>query len=150
MPEKEQPLTISEAMLQLQREGGMGSVVIYVQNENLEYTDILNPPPPLTKERIIGKTDYDILPEHAAERSRIKRRVLDTGRGERQVTTVLIEGQIRQFDATFLPIRKDGKVRGVLCIAAEVTALVQTQKDLEAAQQMILIKLSDNPNRLLT
>jgi len=142
-------LSISEAIRLLELTGAMGSVVIYAQNEKLEYTDVINPPPPLTKERLIGNTDFEIFPEHATERTRIKQKVLDEGDVVRQVTTVLIDGEARQFDATFLPIKQGGKICGLLCIAAEVTVLVQAQKDLETAQQMILSKLSDRPNRLL-
>ncbi len=81
------------------------SISVFNQDMNLRYTWIHNPDPGLAAEQIIGKTDADLLPEEeAAALTAIKQKVLETGKGTRQIVRTTIEGKAVVGDLTVEPL----------------------------------------------
>lgn len=110
-------------------------VAVFNQDLDLRYTWVLNPTPGPYQGTVVGKTDREILerPEDAEEMHRIKRRVIESGRGTRRQLTATVAGSVRQFDATLEPLHgPDGEVVGLTGAVLDVTE--HSRRD-EAIQQ---------------
>ena len=94
-------------------------------DRDLRYVWLFNPHMGFVVEEVIGKTDWDILDKDLADRmGAIKRRVLETGIGER-VEMPSIEGDENSeyFDLVVEPLRDEqsGEVIGLSCSGIDVT-----------------------------
>ena len=116
-------------------------VVLFAQDLDLRYTWVHNAAwgPP---ERILGRTDAEILPAAAAAAlTAVTSGVLGSGKGTRQEVRLELAGGVRHYDLTVEPLRADdGSVAGLTCAALDVTErtaaereLVETTRRLEAA-----------------
>ncbi|MDI3287024.1 PAS domain-containing protein [Polyangium sp. 15x6] len=115
--------------------------VVFYQDLELRYTAVYNPYPPIRREDVIGRTDFDVFPpESAEELTAVKKAVLATGKGARIESWLAVGGERRCFDTFFEPQRDaDGRIIGVAAFAREVTerkkveeALRRKTKELEA------------------
>ncbi len=108
------------------------------QDRDLRYLWIYNQRLGLRREHIVGKTDFDLLPPQEAERSAaIKRRVMETGRGERAEVSVQEGDRRHWFDLTVEPFRdSEGKVVGVTAAAMDVTGRKEAEHDLREAKDV--------------
>lgn len=80
--------------------------VVFNQDRELRYTWVYNCQPKALADRIIGKSDAELLaPEDAKRLSDIKRRVLTTGVGVREETFFTVNGEVRYYDLTVEPLR---------------------------------------------
>ena len=97
-------------------------ISVYNQDRDLRYIWIYNPSG-FTAEEAIGKTDAAVMaPETAAEMMAIKRKVLQSGIGERSEICDVVDKEFRVFDLTVEPLRDAvGAIVGVTCAAADVT-----------------------------
>jgi PAS domain S-box-containing protein len=104
-------------------------IIVYRQDSELRHTWIYNPQHGLPIEAVLGKTDADfLLPEEAAFQAAIKRRVMETGVGERVEVRVTVEGEVAFYDLTVEPLRdRSGTIVGITGAATNVTALRQAQ-----------------------
>jgi len=102
-------------------------VVVYQQDQDLCYTWIHNQNPGFKPQNIIGKTDYDLLPADEAEQlSQIKRHVIRTGEGTRQIIRTTIEEKTYHYNMTVEPIKNgDGEYIGVTCSSVDITDIVE-------------------------
>lgn len=116
-------------------------LVIFHQDRNLRYTWIANPALGVTARDILGRTDVELLGrEAAAELVRIKRRVLRSGRAERNEVFVTNHGRSGWYDLIVEARRDaDGRIVGILCAASDITerkrqeaAIVETNRKLAA------------------
>ena len=97
--------------------------VVWNQDLELRYTWIHNPRQPFAASRVLGRTDSELLPREEAESlTRLKRRVLETGRGVRtDVRTTTALGP-QYYDLTVEPLFDvAGRVAGITCAAWDVT-----------------------------
>jgi diguanylate cyclase (GGDEF)-like protein len=103
---------------------------------DLRYTWIYHPHMGFAPADVIGRTDYEILEFDLADRmSRIKRRVLETGIGEKHVipTHEPPRADTEYFELVTEPRRNaEGKIVGLLCTGIDVTELTRVAEQLRA------------------
>jgi len=133
MPEASQATIDSEARWRVALQ--VTGLLVFHHDRNLRFTWIANPALGFTAEGVLGRTDAELLGARAARTlTRIKRRVLRSGVGERQEVWVERDGQRGCFDLTVDPQRdKAGRVCGLVCAAADITERKQAQQMLADA-----------------
>lgn len=101
------------------------SICVFNQGVDLRYTWIHNPNFGFEKGQLMGKTDAEVLPESvAAALTAIKRRVLESGYGERETIRTTVAGKSMLHDLTVEPLRDSvGTVVGITGALLEVTGL---------------------------
>lgn len=91
----------------------------------LRYTWLYNPHMGFVQEDVIGKTDWDILDHELADRmGAVKRRVLETGIGERvEMPSVANDPTAEFFDLAVQPLvdENSGNIIGLSCTGIDVT-----------------------------
>ncbi len=125
--------------------------VFFHQDHDLRYTWIVNPPPGLSPGNVVGKTDADLfVPDEAAALTAIKRRVLETGKGTREVVRATIEGVPSYYDLTAEPLRDEqGAVIGVQCASHDITAQKQVEEDLKESREQYLQLIRHSPHGII-
>ena len=98
-------------------------VSVYNQDRALRYTWIHSPDLGLSEEKVIGRTDADLLPAEEAEiLTAIKRRVLESEKGTRQEVRVTIDGKPCFYDLAVEPLRDiHGEIIGITCSSVDIT-----------------------------
>lgn len=98
-------------------------MTVFHQNLDLRYTAIANPQLGKSVEAIVGHVDADLVrAEDAAVLTAIKRRVLETGVGERHEIPIQADGRVFWFDTVVNAERDDsGAIVGVICAAADIS-----------------------------
>ncbi|KQQ97007.1 CHASE domain-containing protein [Massilia sp. Leaf139] len=87
-------------------------------------------------ERIVGRADREVMPATLADAAwERERAVFDGTRRASQVEIRLPDGAPRQLWEVKVPVRLDGDVSGVLCVATDVTELHQLKAAADAANQ---------------
>lgn len=115
-------------------------VVMFNQDRELRYTWIHNSARGNSADTVLGKLDSDLFdrPEDAAVAENIKRRVLESGRGERAQIAVHFQGIPHHYDLTVEPLRDAaGHITGVTCVAVDITAQQQLQDDLRRQARLL-------------
>ncbi len=125
---------------------------ILIQDKDLRYRYILNPQLGLTKEDMIGKTDFDFLSkEDAAALTVMKKGVLETGEPQFvRVPLTSITGDVQHFEGSYIPKRdQEGKIDGLIGYFRNVTERVEGEEQrkklevqLQQAQKMEAIGTS--------
>ncbi len=105
--------------------------VVFAQDRRLRFTWLHNSSPPWSETELVGKTDADVFPaEEARHLTAIKRTVLETGRGAREVLAVTLAGERRWFDLTVEPVTDvAGRITGVTCATWDVTDQTRAQDE---------------------
>jgi two-component system CheB/CheR fusion protein len=98
-------------------------IVVSSQDKELRYTWIHDPNPKFSAERVLGKTDADLLSaDEAANLTAIKRRVLESGKGTRREVRATIDGKPHFYDLTVEPLRDAaGEIIGITCAMLEIS-----------------------------
>ena len=97
-------MTLSEERFRVAMEASQ--VVVFNQDLDLIYTWAPDRSEFWSDKAIIGRTDADLYPpDEAAELNRIKAGVINSGTGLRQVVTLTVGGEPRQFDLVVEPLR---------------------------------------------
>jgi PAS domain S-box-containing protein len=106
-------------------------ITVFHQDRELRYT--------WAESDILGKTDAQIFePEAAAQIMALKRVVLESGEGKRQMLTLSGHGEISHFDVTVEPLRdSEGKIVGVNSACMDVTHLERITEELRHAQEKL-------------
>jgi PAS domain S-box-containing protein len=114
----------------------LSELLIFRQDRQLRYSWIANPALGVPGSDLIGRNDDEVLGRDAARPlTTIKRRVLRSGRGERQEVWVTRGRHRGCFDLIVEPERgADGKVSGLLCAAADITARKQAEQERDEAR----------------
>jgi len=99
------------------------SIIVFNQDADLRYTWIHNPSPGFPAEKVIGKTDADVLPKQEANiLTTIKQQVLESGKGSREVVQTTVAGKVYLYDLTVEPLRDStGMIFGITCASVDVT-----------------------------
>lgn len=104
LKEREEALRVSEQRFRMALVNS--PVVLFNQDSDLRYTWVHNPKLGFSAEEVLGKTDADLLePEDAAQVGAIKRRVIATGRPERQEVRTSKAGVEGWYDLYVEPLR---------------------------------------------
>lgn len=112
-------------------------IVVFATDLELRTTWVHNTSMGADSDSILGKRDDEIFPyEEVAEIIAFKRRVLETGRGERSQVSASVGGGRYTFDVTLEPqFDAQGRVCGLLGAAMDVSELVQARAAAEAADR---------------
>jgi len=90
----------------------------------------------LPAEQIVGRLDHDVMPAAQADAAwERERNVFDGTRRASQVGIELADGTALQLWEVKVPVRLEGDVSGVLCVATDVTELHQLKAQADAANQ---------------
>ena len=76
-------------------------MTVFEQDADLRYTFVYNPPPGTVAGDYIGRTDFELLPEHDQRKVvPAKQRVLATGQREKVDYEIAVGGTLRYYDLT--------------------------------------------------
>ncbi|WP_199314430.1 PAS domain-containing protein [Planktothrix sp. FACHB-1365] len=111
-------------------------ITLFNQDKNLRYTWIYNPFLKQSADEIIGRSDFDLLPdEQASQLVQLKSRVLETATGAREELCLSIEGQKYYFDLTIEPLRNtQDEVIGVTCSGVNISDHKQVELALRESE----------------
>lgn len=94
----------------------------------------------ISAENLLGKTDYELWPEHAKELRENDIKVMNTGCTlSREESVILPNGKKRYYAAEKMPLRdSNGKIIGIIGNSIDITELKETQEKLAKAQLEIV------------
>ena len=124
------------------------AIAVFEQDLGLRYTWIDNTPLGFEASYVIGKTDFDLCEEKedAAATTAIKRRVIETGVGERREVRVRYNGVSLFFDLSVEALRDEaGAIIGVTCAAVETTERRRTETALAESEALLRAVLAQIP-----
>ena len=114
-------------------------IAVFNQDRDLRYTWMYNSQLPWSGSGKLGKTLFELFSPDEAERiAEIRRRVLNTGVGERSETQVTYEGKRFYLDTTIEPLLDSGgSVIGITGASMDVTELRETSEALREAKRKL-------------
>ena len=120
--ERERQLRVADERLRVAL--ASAPIVVFNQDAALRYTFFYNSQVGLTEADVRGRTDVEVFgPLDGARITAVKRRVLETGIGQRVELFVTFGGQRRCYDMTAEPLRDDqDRSVGLTGSATDVTA----------------------------
>ncbi len=90
----------------------------------------------LSREDIVGKTDFDLFPEHLAEKyRRDDRRVVETQQTETFEDPLIVNDRKLSFLTTKGPLVIDGVTQGVFGIARDISQRIETEQRLRQSEE---------------
>jgi PAS domain S-box-containing protein len=125
-------------------------ISVYSQDRGLRYTWIYDGKHRFDPAQVVGRTDSELAPADQAEvLNEIKRRVLDTGVGERREVVATTQGETSIYDLAVEPLRDTaGKVIGVSGVAHDVTRIKRYQEDVEALNDRLRHAMRETHHRV--
>ncbi len=136
--EKHTEAQLQEAKKKYEYLLGMTKTIVFTQDKDLKYTSIANIHPDFQYKNMIGKTDAEFFTREDAEKlETIKKKVLKTGKPEREIISLKIGNKVYFYDLLVRPVLEDDKIMGIACIFIDVTELMTAESKLEE------IKLKD-------
>jgi len=111
-------------------------ISLFEQDRELRYTWMHNPHLGFDADVLLGRTDAELVPpDEAARLTAIKRRVLETGVGERADVRATGPDGPGWFDLSVEPLRApDGSVAGVRCLTNNITDRRRAEDALRASE----------------
>ncbi|MDX2266131.1 MAG: HWE histidine kinase domain-containing protein [Hyphomicrobiales bacterium] len=111
---------------------GNSPISVLLQDKELRYTFIQNPPPGCELVKISGKGDADILDwQAAANVMPLKKRAIENGEIGRAQTPIRREDGVRWYDLTVEPLKNlSGEPIGVVTMAYDITKLKENEERL--------------------
>lgn len=113
-------------------------IVVFQQDLSLRYTWIHNPAPGFTPAQVLGQDDAGICerPEDAQRLHALKRKVIDSGVGERQEVNLRFNGVDHDYDMRVEPLRDTGRrISGIICVAVDITDRKRAERALREADR---------------
>jgi len=113
--------------------------IIFYQDTDFKITWVSKPPPPKPDIRVIGVTDLAFVGSDESARLReIKRRVMETGVGERTETVTWIDGNPLYLELAYEQrVDEDGKVIGLIGYARNMTDRKLAEDQLRALNETL-------------
>ena len=132
----------------------MSPMALCHQDRDLRYTWLRNAHMGFEQDQVIGKTDWDILDKDLADKmGKIKRRVIETGVGERAEipTTPNEKGTSEYFELICEPIRDDqsGEIIGVTCSGLDVTEDRRLRESFRTSRDNLQFIFHSSPNPIV-
>ncbi len=126
-------------------------VILFHQDRDLKYTWIFNPHPAFSPGDLLGNTDADLYPpDEAAALTAMKRGVLETGQGAREIVRTTIDGVPCYYDLTAEPLRDEkGAIIGVKCACHDITAQKQVEEDLKESREQYCQLIRHSPHGIV-
>jgi PAS domain S-box-containing protein len=121
---------------------------LIVQDSDLRYSFVMNPPLGMTEQDMIGKTDYDFLSEEDADKlTEIKRQVLKTGLPVNvEVPLTSSEGEQQFFNGSYIPkFDATGRVDGFVGYFRNVTERKRAEETLRRSEENFRRSLDSSP-----
>ncbi len=120
-------------------------------DRDLKYTWLYNGHMGFVQDDVAGKTDWDILPEDLADRMGVvKRRVLETGIGERvEVPTATGDKNSEYFDLVVEPLKENGEIVGLSCSGIDVTEERRRREAYKASEKNLHFIFNASPMPIL-
>jgi PAS domain S-box-containing protein len=111
-------------------------VVVYTTDLDLRATWIYNPHPHFNPETVVGKSADELMPGgDGSEVMALQREVLQTGKPQRKMVPVIIDGQRVFYDLSAEPLLdSEGRITGIAAAASDITSQVQIEEELRTAQ----------------
>ncbi len=124
------------------------------QDRELRYTWLRNPHMGFEQDQVIGKTDWDILNKELADMmGEIKRRVLETGVGERAEipTEPAKKERSEYFELIVEPMRDEqsGEIIGVSCSGLDVTEDRRLRESFRTSRDNLQFIFHSSPNPIV-
>ena len=122
-------------------------ISVFSQDKDLRFTWGHNLPAGIKPEALIGKTDADILPPEAAEKTMaVKRKAMDTGTSQELQIDFELHGGERSFYFLIEPLRGgDGTVIGTASVAVDISERKANEQQL----RLLLRELTHRSKNLL-
>jgi PAS domain S-box-containing protein len=107
-------------------------ISVYTIDRELRYTWVYNPHLHFTDKEIFGRRVEEVFPhDSAGELIELKRRVLESGRGDRRNVTAIIRDERHVFDVTVEPLRdQQDQVVGLTVATLDITGRKRTEDEL--------------------
>ncbi len=98
-------------------------IFVFNQDINLYYTWVYNPISGWTSQDMLGKHDFDLIPEQDAQRlTAIKHSVLTNGIGMREEVSITTSQETRYYDLTVEPLRNESQeIIGITCAGIDIS-----------------------------
>jgi len=112
---------------------------LLVQDRELRYSFVMNPPLDLTEKDMIGKTDYDFLSKENADKlTKIKKQVIETGKPVHLETPLFsMKGKEQFFDGSYVPkFNAEGRIDGLIGYFRNVTERKQAEEVLRRYEML--------------
>lgn len=111
-------------------------VAVATTDRNLQYDWVFKPFGTIPPEKILGRTDHDLVPAEIADAvEAIKREVMASKRGARQVLTLPTAAGDLVLDAYFEPrIGPEGTVEGIVQVGVDITRYQTAERRLREAR----------------
>jgi PAS domain S-box-containing protein len=104
---------------------GNSPIIMSTTDRDLRYTWLYNAHPSWKAKDALGKRDDELSPpEHTSELVALKRRVVESGEGERREIRIRVDGNLHHYDVTAEPFHDPaGGVAGVRVAAVDITEI---------------------------
>lgn len=127
--ERTRDLAIASRRLEMTLRGS--AITVFEQDANLKYLWIFNPPPGYPLSDLIGRADYEVLPEGtAAQVIPVKERVLKTGVGEMTTASLQMADGTHWFEMRVEPAVDSSNHRTIASVAVDVTEKRKAERHL--------------------
>jgi len=124
--------------------------VIFAQDRDLRYTWIVNPTPPLPTEKVIGKTDWELMPPDQAQRlAELKHKIMETGVSIREQLSLSPSGSQRWFDAIYQPLYdQTQQIVGIVCYARDITERIYAEEKIRSLASKLAVAEQEERQRI--
>ncbi len=128
----EQALMESESRFRIALQDS--GILVYTTDADMRYTWIHNQHATFPVDKVIGLRDDEILPlEQAEPLLAMKRHVIESGVGEKGISTITVNGEEHIYNVAVEPLRDArGHVVGVTAAAMEITAMKKAEQRIHA------------------
>jgi PAS domain S-box-containing protein len=142
----EHELRVSEERLRVAL--SLVDISVFAQSLDLRYSWMYRPQLGYTPERVIGRTDAELLPPADSPRvEAIKRRALEEDRGAREVVALTWDGEAQYFDLAVEPQRDaSGTTIGLVGASFDITQRMREQsasRELAAQHRTMLATITE-------
>ncbi|MCK7615103.1 sensor histidine kinase [Roseibium sediminicola] len=122
-------------------------ITVFEQDRNLTYLHVINPPPGLSAEHFVGKTDRELFSEEdQLKLIPAKQKLIETGESTVLEVDVDMDGTQKNYNVRLDPaIDREGRVTGVIGTAVDLTH----KRENERQMHLVMRELTHRSKNLL-